>query len=122
MTESILAGALGAEVGEALLDAGLYEDLTLIVVTPGGGPAHDPDPPVETPYPCRGYIGAFSDEYLTGSGLVEAGDIRVDVIGTTLSIEPRIGDKVEVRGRVYHIVNVSGDPAGALDILHGRLA
>lgn len=121
MSDSILTGDLGAEIGEAMLDAGLWEDVIVTVATPGGGPPHDPEPPTLTDHPCKGFVDSFTDQYLA-SGLVQTGDVKVNIIGVTLDVEPTPGDTVTVRGREYEIIAVSGDPAGALDELHARSA
>jgi hypothetical protein len=116
---SILEGELAEIIGAALVDAELTLDMTVTRSTPGGGPPFDPDPPTVTEYPCKGFVDTFSDAYLAG-GLVQAGDLKIVIVATSLAVEPRPGDSVFVRGKTYSVIAVGADPAKALYELQGR--
>ncbi|MBX9823520.1 MAG: hypothetical protein K2Y27_00860 [Xanthobacteraceae bacterium] len=115
----LLDGELADGIGNALLDADLALDITLARTTPGGGPSYDPDPSTVTTYPAKGFTDTFSESYLAG-GLVEAGDVKIVIIATTLAIEPAPGDRATIKGETYTVVSVSADPARALFDLQGR--
>ncbi|MGE0749338.1 MAG: hypothetical protein AB7K64_02010 [Variibacter sp.] len=116
---SVLEGEIAETVADALLEAAIPLDLVLTRTTPGGGDPFDPDPPTSTDYACKGFLDSYSVLERAGS-LIEAGDAKIVIVATTLSIEPAPGDSVTVRGKSYAIVNVSADPAVALYELQGR--
>lgn len=119
--ESILDGDLAGEIADALDSAGIPFAVTVIRDVPveGGDPA-DPQPPVETPFACSGWIDDWDADYLA-SGLVERTDVKIIVIANSIAIVPAAGDRVTARGKTYSVLNVSADPALATYTLQARL-
>lgn len=119
---SILDGSFAAEVATALDDAAIPYDLTLTRLVVPSSPPFDPwDPPSPVPveYPARGFLDEAKADWLPGS-LVEAGDVRIVIIASSLEITPAPGDVVEAKGQSYTAVSVQADPAGATWQVQGR--
>ena len=114
---SILDGALAKTVGKAL--GGVFYVATLTRLTPGVGPAWDPGAPTETAHACKGLVDTYS-AYERQNTLIQAGDVKVLLLATSLAITPTAGDKVTIRGVAYNIIDVSTDPAKAVWVLQAR--
>lgn len=120
---SILEGELAQTITDALLDADIPYTVTINRTEPGA-----PDP--ETPwipgdptlvaYECMGFTEQFSADYISG-GLVQADDVRVVILATTLAISPALSDTVTVRGQTLAIIRISPDPALATIALQARV-
>lgn len=108
----IVNDALGEDV---FFDAVLQRD------TPGANsPARDPwDPnPAGEPesYTCK----AIHDEWsanTVGQGLVDSNDQKILILSASLSVEPRSGDRITLKGKTLTIVpaNTAGQKAVATD-------
>lgn len=116
---SILEGELAQVLGDALIAAGIPYDVTLKRTTPGTGDPWDPDSGVVADYPGKGFLDQYTEDERDGT-LIAAGDVRVFVVVSTLTVEPVPGDRIEARGKVYSIVNVGADPARAQWELQAR--
>ncbi|QBQ71174.1 hypothetical protein S0112_067 [Shewanella phage S0112] len=109
----------GADIAGSILDGlgGLVFDQMLVKITTGRDPL-DPTKiiPVESPYPCKGFIdnyakeNRFSPQQITG--------VKIVILGASLpsGIIPEPGDKIHAEGKVFTIQpndSVVRDPAGA---------
>lgn len=120
---SILEGQLADEV-TAALDAADVPYAITVTRTVTGEPGENPwDPPGEeviTPYPCRGWVENYDDDALAGT-LIDARDVRVMILTTSISIEPTDStDTITVEGRELAIINVKHDASGALFVIQAR--
>lgn len=118
---SILEGELAEIIGEAIGGADLFYAATLTRTTVTGGDPWDPGSGVETTvtFPCQ----AFEDTYSIferQNTLIQAGDVKVVVLATTLATVPTTADKITTRGVTRSIVSVERDPAGATFTLQAR--
>lgn len=119
----IVNDALGEDV---FYDAVLQRD------TPGpNSPARNPwDPnPAGDPvsYPCKAIHDEWSANTI-GQGLVESSDQKILILSYSLSVEPKAGDRITLKGKTLTIVpaNTAGqkavttDPAKALWVCRAR--
>lgn len=116
-----IAGIINRELGPGLLP------LTLVRVSEG---ARNADPTqglalTETSYTGRGFIEAWSVRQIgldNGTGaLIRVGDMKITLLGASLSVAPAVGDKVTIEGVTYRIeMIVSRDPAAATYVVNGR--
>lgn len=109
---SPLEGSLAKAIGNGL--KGLFYDATLTRTTVTGGDPYDPGSGTTTTetFACQ----AFEDTYSTferQNTLIQAGDVKVVVLATTLATTPTTADKITTRGVTRSIVSVERDPAGA---------
>ncbi|MFZ5693306.1 MAG: hypothetical protein ACOY5F_18900 [Pseudomonadota bacterium] len=112
---SILEGGLADDIAAALESALVPHDLTVSRSVIPDSPPYDPfDPPapVLVEYPARGFLDEYDASYRAGS-LIEAGDVKVVIVATSIEVEPAPGDLIEVKGKSYSVISVSSDPAGA---------
>lgn len=102
---SILEGSLAQTIGRAA--SFIFMDATLTVNTSTPGPDRaDPLPPTTATYTCK----AIEQEYssgVRGQGLVGATDIEVLILASTLSVEPKSGNRITIRNRTVTIVPMS---------------
>ena len=119
---SILDGDIAEQITDALTNAGLPLDVTLVRTTPGTPDPNEPwnpGTPTTTNYECRGWTDRFTEEWQAGTAIL-AGDVRIFILATTLDVEPQPGDVVMVRGDARTIVSVGADPALACWDLQAR--
>lgn len=119
---SILDDEIAATIADALTNAGLPLDVTLVRTTPGTPDPETPwipAPPIVTNHACKGWTDRFTEEWQAGTAIL-AGDVRVFIIATTLDVEPSPGDVVTVRGDSRTVISVSADPALASWDLQAR--
>lgn len=106
---SILLGSLASEIynDPDILD--LFLDATLTRDVPGTiiDPADPPAPTSVTTYPCRAIDTRFSVG-LMRDGLVAAGDIKVLILGDSLTTTPLPLDRITIRGKTMTIVPAGG--------------
>ena len=116
---SPLLGSLARTIGSAMAPLFLDATLTRDVQGTGSDPA-DPPAPTQVTHSCK----AIEEEYSAGlraQGLVDATDIQVLILATSLAVDPEPLDRITIRGRTVTIVpaNISGmkavqsDPARA---------
>jgi hypothetical protein len=118
---SILSGELAETIGDALIDADIPFDIviTRTFYTEGPNP-WEPGEEVSTAYPCRGWVENYSDDAVSGT-LIDARDVRVMVLTTSISIVPTdVTDRVAIGGRTFTIINVKHDASGALYVIQAR--
>lgn len=111
---SPLSGSLAKAIGGAF--KGLFLDAVLTRYVVPDSPAPDPiDPPEPVPveYPCKAIHDTYSDFY-RAQGLVEAGDRKVLILATSLTVTPQENDKITIRGETFSVVMVRTDPALAV--------
>lgn len=121
---SPLAG-LSRTIGSAL--SGIFFDAVLYRDAAAAGPNDwTPGAVTTTSYPCKALADAWSAYQISG-GMVSANDAKVLILASTLSIEPRAGDRVTVQGEMFTLVTEGGsrpavmsDPAKALWECRGR--
>lgn len=111
---SPLAGGLAKTIGKAM--AGLFLPATLARDTAApASPASDPwNPggPTTATYPCRAIHEEYAERYRL-EGLMQAGDRKVLILAASLTVEPKPGDRVTIRGETFTIAAVATDPAKA---------
>lgn len=115
---SLLEGDLAQIIGDALTGADLTYELVIPRTT------REPRPPdwptwqhwegetVTVHHSCQGFVDTYS-EFLIASGVVQAGDVKIVIVQTTLQIEPKLTDVIIARGKTYTIIDMSEDPARA---------
>lgn len=90
---------------------------TLIVVTLGDrdfGNITAGRPIIETAVRCRGLVVSWIASRFLGTE-VQAGDRVIHLIATTLrGSTPKIGDKIQIEGRVSRVINLDRDGAAAV--------
>lgn len=95
---SPLQGSLAATIGRAFnslfLDATLTRDM---FVTNSPDDSFDPPTPTPTDYACKAMRATYGLGYLRDS-LVEAGDVKIVILQTSLSIDPLPGDRIIILG------------------------
>lgn len=116
---SPLEGSLAKTVGKAM--AGLFYSATLSRSETTGGNAWDPGSGTTTTvdYACKAIEDSYS-LFEQQNTLIQAGDVKVIVLATTLAVTPVTSDKITTRGVTRAIVNVQRDPAGATWTLQAR--
>lgn len=113
MTMGLLDGELAQIVGEAFDEAGIFWDASLSRETAGAGPEWNPGSPTSVNYSCKAITDTYS-ERLRAEGLIKADEVKVLILATSLSVEPKPADKVTIRGETYTVLEVSTDPAKAV--------
>lgn len=115
---SLLEGELAGIIGEALTGADLTYELVIPRTTaperPPGWPTWQPwEPETETvEHRCQGFVDTYS-EFLIASGAVNAGDVKIVIVQSTLEIEPQTTDIIIARGKTYTVLAIAEDPARA---------
>jgi hypothetical protein len=104
---SPLEGALAKTIGAAF--SGLFLDATLTRAATAAGPnAWTPGAVTTTVYACKAIHEAWSTGLLA-QGLVEADDVKVLILASSIAIEPAPGDMITIRGEQFTIIII---PAG----------
>lgn len=120
---SILEGSLASKVAAALEAAHVPRDLTLTRIVAGESEPSTPwipGAPTITTHPGRGWTESYDDTTVDGT-LVDAKDVKVLVLASTIDIEPQdVTDSVTIGGETLTVVNVKRDASGALFILQAR--
>lgn len=117
---SPLKGPIARTVGQAL--RGVMYPVTVSRTTGGH---YDPGtgavvPGTSTDHIARGFVDSFSS-YEIANNIVLAGDRRVLILATSLSITPTPAtDTVSANGQTLTIVAVKSDPAGAVWEIQAR--
>jgi hypothetical protein len=117
---SILEGELADAVNEAMELANVPR--TIVITRTEYGPPPEPGEPgeeVTTEYQCRGWTEAYDDDALAGT-LIDAKDVRIVVLATSIAIVPTDTELVTIEGRLFTIINVKRDASGALYFLQAR--
>lgn len=116
---SPLEGRLAKTIGKAM--SGLFYDATLSRTTTTGGSPFDPGGGTTTTvdYTCKAIEDTYS-LFEQQNTLIQAGDVKVIVLATTLSVTPTTADKITTRGTERAIIRVDRDPAGATWTLQAR--
>lgn len=101
------------------------KDAMLIKVAPGvriPGDITSGTQPIETNYPCKGYVSTFDAGEIDGS-LIQKDDRRISLFSSTLEgAEPRPDDKISIEGSTYRVVLIlERDPASVMFTCQGRL-
>jgi hypothetical protein len=100
---------LAKTVGKAF--NGIFLDAVLTREIPGSGPAYDPGEPTTVSYPCKALAESFG-AFTRGQGLVAATDMKVMILATSLSVQPRPLDKIEIAVQGFSGRIVAGDTPG----------
>lgn len=108
---SPLESAIKKTVGRAFKKIFLDATLTRTETTGGGNP-WDPPSSTEVAYSCRGIHEEYAEKFRL-EGLVEQGDRKVMILADSLSVEPKAGDKITIRGETFNVIDVATDPAKA---------
>lgn len=119
---SLLEGELANIIGDALVEANIPYDLTVIRMEPGqGNPDRpwEPGEPVAVSYGCLGFVDTYTVHEQSAS-IIQAGDVKIVVVANTLGFAPEPNMHVSARGQVYRVVDASPDPALATYVIQGR--
>lgn len=116
---SLLEGELAEIIGDALIAADIPYGMTIPRQTAGAPRPDDwptwepwPDDTVTIEHTVQGFIDTYS-AFLVASGVVNAGDVKIVLIQTTLPFRPELTDVIVARGKTYTILSMSEDPAKA---------
>jgi hypothetical protein len=120
-----------AVVGAAFHDIFYAATLTRDIYP--SSPAYDPfDPPVASlvtkKYSCRALRTDYRDRHRMSTenrqehNLIDEKDRKVLITASSLEVVPIKGDRVEVKGEVFTLVEINIDPANAVWVCRGRLA
>ncbi len=90
---------------------------TLTRVTGHSGPSYAPTGETTASYEFVCIWGEFSAEE-RAAGLVEDGDHKLLIGATTLTVQPRPGDKVTVSGAIYNVKEVGTVKPGGTALLY----
>jgi hypothetical protein len=116
---SPLSGSLARTIGSAMrslfLDATLLRDVPAVATE-----AFDPPAPTEAIYTCKAIVEGYAERFRL-DGTVSAGDRKVLILATSLSVTPAAGDRVMIRGITFTIIEVGTDPAQAVWECKGRM-
>lgn len=101
-----------AEIGAVFSDTALFfSDATLTRVEASGGWGGDAG--TTATYPCKAMIDSYSDHLKAVSDIPDT-DVRLMIVGTSISVAPLKGDSVTVGGASYALIAVDTDPARAM--------
>lgn len=90
-----------------------YDAVMIVEVLQDSPDPADPLPPIQTPYPCKAIVQAYSD-YFRKSGLVSAKDRKVLILANSVAVKPTPGMRVTIQNVTFTIQDVSTDPATAV--------
>lgn len=120
---SPLSGALAAQIYKGMkalfLDATLTRD-TIPTTSPDYDP-QDPPAPTSTSYTCKAIVEKYA-ERMRLEGLVNQKDRKVLILANSLSVTPRVNDRVTISGVTFLVMLVETDPATAVWTLQGRMS
>lgn len=108
LLESQIKKLIGQGFKGQLLKGALRRETTTTVDAKG-----EEGTPVVTTYPFEGIRDTFDRRYATQAGIPET-DIKILIIADSISVMPRAGDLIQLRGlwnKVRAVIAV--DPAGA---------
>jgi hypothetical protein len=101
-------------IGGALADTFRDATLTKTTTTPAANPWDSPTTSTAS-YTCKALRDTFGAYWLSG-GLVDAEDVKVLILASTLSVAPEAGDRITIGSEMWTIVPAgSGKPAVATD-------
>lgn len=100
---------LAAKVGKAF--NGIFLDAVLTREVPGDGPVYDPGPSTTVTYSAKALVETYS-AFTRGQGLVNATDMKVMILATSLSTEPQPLDRIAIAVQGFSGQIVAGDTAG----------
>lgn len=90
------------------------QSASIVRSTAGNGPAYDPGEPTETTYACTLVVLDYTNSERDGT-LILAGDKKVYLSTSGLSIEPSLADKISVNGEAHNIISIKPlNPAGTV--------
>ncbi len=111
---SILEGELAATIADALAEADIPLDVTLIRTSVGSsGDPWSPTGGSTWTYDAKGFADRYSVQERVGS-LIETTDHKVIIVAATLLTEPETGDRITIQGQTLNVMSVMADPARAL--------
>lgn len=102
-----------AEVGAVLEDTALFfSEAALTRPAEGGGDWSGNSGQSQT-FPCKAMVEAYSD-HLRAVGDIPDTDIKLMIVGTSITTTPRKGDTVRIGLRKWSLIRVDTDPAQAM--------
>jgi hypothetical protein len=107
---------VGRELARALPSAGATEAATATARTPGS--VADGTNPTSASYSCKAFVSTERHDAI-GDTLVETTDRVVCILGQTLSVTPRKGDRLTIDSVTQRIESFEGTPALWLVLLRG---
>lgn len=112
MTSPLVTKIAGI-LNSALPAAGITEAATLTRSVPAArtpGSLADGANPTTTSYACKAFVSSERHERV-GETLVESTDRIVCIVGASLPVTPKNGDRVTLDGKTQPIVDFEGSPA-----------
>lgn len=101
-----------AEIGSVFSDTGLFfSEATLTRVSGGGGWAEGNEAALT--HPCKAMVEAYSD-HLRAVADIPGTDVKLMIVGTSIAVDPKMGDTVTIGARNWSIIRVDTDPARAM--------
>ena len=106
---------LAEDVSNALIAEGVADTVIVTRSETIGDTPYDPGSgeTTQVEYTCQGWRDQYEQDMRDGT-LIQANDVRVMIVASTLSITPTTADDITIDGRTFGIVSVQRDPAGAL--------
>lgn len=101
-----------AEIGAAFSDPSIFFSAATLTRHTGGG-GWDGGSAVVAAHPCMAMVEAYSD-HLRAVADIPGTDVKLMIVGTSVSVDPIKGDTVTLGGRDYGLIHVATDPARAM--------
>lgn len=101
-----------AEVGATFSDPALFFAPATLTRTSGSGGWGEGMTSFTT-YPCVAMVEAYSDHLRAVADIPDT-DVRLMIVGTSISVDPLKGDTVTLNGRDWALIRVDTDPARAM--------
>ncbi|MCV2448462.1 hypothetical protein [Paracoccus sp. DMF] len=100
------------KIGAVFSDTALFFSEATLTRANGAGGWKD-DAGTTAIYPCRAMLESYSDHLRAVAGIPDT-DVKVMIVGTSISVDPLKGDTVTLSGRRWAIIKVDTDPARAI--------
>ena len=104
-----IRGIIGEVFGDTTL---FFADATLTRATASTGGWVEPTDTTAS-YPCKAMIESYS-ERLRVTADIPGTDMKLMIVGASISVDPKKGDTVTLNGRQWSLIQVDTDPARAM--------
>lgn len=88
--------------------------ISLVTITPGTGPAHNPGPSTSATKVIPGAVARGVSFKYVNSGLAVASDLQVNMSVETVT--PTMNDFIDIDGSRYKIVQIINKPAAGIPV------
>lgn len=107
-----LLDEIRAEIGAVFEDTSLFFSDAVLTRATGSGGWSETAGSVQA-YDCKAMVEAYSDQLRAMADIPDA-DVKLMIVGTSISVDPLNGDAVTVGGRSWSVIHVDVDPARAM--------